>query len=140
MAVFGLPDSGGRPRRISLPPWRNSPWRKKSFSSSGASSGSWVRGLPKYFAPAVFFFAMAVPHRNNVAAGAALSPYDHDHSALEETGADPANLAVIKPVVDHRYRVPGKTLSRRQPRNRDPDVRSSTRAWRGRRSFSCLFM
>jgi len=51
---------------------------------------------------------MAVPHRNNAAAGAALSPYDHDHSAIEEAGADPANLAVIKPVVDHRYRVAGK--------------------------------
>jgi len=54
---------------------------------------------------------MAVPHRNDVAAGAALSPYDHDHSAIEETGADPANLAVINPVVDHRYRVAGKHLS-----------------------------
>jgi hypothetical protein len=30
IAVFGLPDSGGRPRRTSLPPWRNSPRRKKS--------------------------------------------------------------------------------------------------------------
>src|SRR5882724_6038061 len=111
MAVLGLPDNGGRPRRISLSPRRNSPWRKKSFSSSGASSGSSVSGLPKYFAPAFFFFAMAVPHRNNAAAGAALSPYDHDHSAIEEAGADPANLAVIKPVVDHRYRVPENTLS-----------------------------
>jgi len=51
---------------------------------------------------------MAVPHRNDVAAGAALSPHDHDHSAIEETGADSANLAVINPVVDHRYRVAGK--------------------------------
>src|SRR5882724_10484113 len=95
MAVLGLPDNGGRPRRISLSPRRNSPWRKKSLSSSGASSGSSVSGLPKYFAPAFFFFAMAVPHRNDVAAGATLSPYDHDHSAIEEAGADPANLAVI---------------------------------------------
>jgi hypothetical protein len=55
---------------------------------------------------------MAVPHRNDVAARAALSPYDHDHSAIEETGADPANLAVIKPVIDHRYRVTGKHLLR----------------------------
>jgi hypothetical protein len=66
--------------------------------------------LPKYFAPALFFFAMAVPHRNDVAARAALSPYDHNHSAVEETGADPANLAVVKPVVDHRHRVAGKHL------------------------------
>jgi hypothetical protein len=51
---------------------------------------------------------MAVPHRNDVAARAALSPYDHDHSAIEETGADPANLAVIEPVVDHRHRLAGK--------------------------------
>jgi hypothetical protein len=43
-----------------------------------------------------------------VAARAALSPYDHDHSTIEEASADPANLAVIKPVVDHRYCVPGK--------------------------------
>jgi hypothetical protein len=43
-----------------------------------------------------------------MAARAALSPYDHNHSAIEEAGADPANLAVIKPVVDHRYCVPGK--------------------------------
>ena len=41
-------------------------------------------------------------------ARAALSPYDYDHSAIEEAGGDPANLAVIKPVVDHCYRVPGK--------------------------------
>ena len=27
-----------------------------------------------------------MPHRNDVAAGAALSPYDHDHSAIEEAG------------------------------------------------------
>jgi hypothetical protein len=53
---------------------------------------------------------MAVPHRNDVAARAALSPYDHNHSAVEETGADPANLAVVKPVVDHRHRVAGKHL------------------------------
>jgi hypothetical protein len=53
---------------------------------------------------------MAVPHRNDVTARAALSPYDYDHSAIEEAGADPTNLAVIKPLVDHRYRVPGKHL------------------------------
>jgi hypothetical protein len=37
-----------------------------------------------------------------------LGPYDHDHSAIEEAGADPANLAIIKPLVDHRHRVAGK--------------------------------
>jgi hypothetical protein len=37
-----------------------------------------------------------------------LGPYDHDHSAIEEAGADPANLAIVKPLVDHRHRVAGK--------------------------------
>jgi hypothetical protein len=41
---------------------------------------------------------------------AALSPYDHDHSTIEEAGADPPNLAVIKPLVDHRHRIAGKHL------------------------------
>jgi hypothetical protein len=45
-----------------------------------------------------------------VAARAALSPYDHDHSTIEEAGADPANLAVIKPVVYHRHGDTGKHL------------------------------
>jgi hypothetical protein len=45
-----------------------------------------------------------------VAAGAALSPYDHDHSAFQEAGADLANLAIVEPVVDHRHCVPGKHL------------------------------
>jgi hypothetical protein len=45
-----------------------------------------------------------------VTARAAWSPYDHDHSAVEEAGADPANLAVIKPLVDQRNRVAGKHL------------------------------
>jgi hypothetical protein len=45
-----------------------------------------------------------------VTARAALSPYDHVHSIVEEAGADPANFAVIKPLVDHRNRVAGKHL------------------------------
>jgi hypothetical protein len=51
---------------------------------------------------------MTVPHRNNVAAGAALGPYDDDHSTVEEAGTDPANLAILKPIVGRRYRVAGK--------------------------------
>jgi hypothetical protein len=53
---------------------------------------------------------MAVPHRNDVAARAALSPYDHDHSAIEEAGADPANLAIVKPLIERRHRLAGKYL------------------------------
>jgi hypothetical protein len=53
---------------------------------------------------------MAVPHRNDVAARAALGPYDHDHSAIEKASADPANLAVIKPFVDYRHGVARKHL------------------------------
>jgi len=55
---------------------------------------------------------MAGPHRNNVAARAALRPYDHDHSISEEAGADLAQLAIVEPVVDHRYRLAGKHLRR----------------------------
>jgi hypothetical protein len=51
---------------------------------------------------------MAVPHRNDVATRAALSPYDYDHSAIEEAGADPANLAIVKPLIDHHHRLAGK--------------------------------
>jgi hypothetical protein len=51
---------------------------------------------------------MTVPHRDDVAARAALGPYDDDHSAVEETGADPADLVVVEPIVDHRHRVAGK--------------------------------
>jgi hypothetical protein len=40
-----------------------------------------------------------------------LSPYDHDHPSIKEASADPANLAVIKPVVDHCDRVAGKHFS-----------------------------
>jgi hypothetical protein len=53
---------------------------------------------------------MTVPHRNDVAARAPLCPYDHDHPVIEETGADPANLAIVKPVLDHRHRVARKHL------------------------------
>jgi hypothetical protein len=45
-----------------------------------------------------------------VAARAALSPYDHDHSVIEETGTDPANLAVVKPVIEDSHRLAGKYL------------------------------
>ena len=67
----------------------------KPACSSGASSGSSVSGLPKYFAPALFLFVMAVPHRNNVPVDAALRPHHRGHSAVKETGADVANIAII---------------------------------------------
>jgi hypothetical protein len=66
-----------------------------------------------------------------VAARAALGPYDHDHSAIEEAGADPANLAIIKPLVDHRHRVAGKRFL---GVNRE----IQTPMCEGRRSFSGL--
>jgi hypothetical protein len=53
---------------------------------------------------------MAVPHRDDVTAGAALGPNDHHHSAIEESGADPTNFAVVKPVVRDRHRDAGKHL------------------------------
>jgi hypothetical protein len=55
---------------------------------------------------------MAGPHWNDVATRAAFSPYNHDHPAAEEAGTDPADLAAIKAVVDHRDRVAGKHLLR----------------------------
>jgi hypothetical protein len=48
---------------------------------------------------------MAVPHRDNLAARAALGPYDHDHPVVEKAGADLANLAVVKPFVDYGHGV-----------------------------------
>jgi hypothetical protein len=53
---------------------------------------------------------MAVPHRNNVTVGAASSPNDHEHSAVKKTGADAANLTIVKSVVDHRHGIAGKHL------------------------------
>jgi hypothetical protein len=45
-----------------------------------------------------------------MAACAAFGPYDHDHPICQEACADPANFAVIRPVVDHRHGVTGKHL------------------------------
>jgi hypothetical protein len=53
---------------------------------------------------------MAVPHRHDVAACIPPSPYDHNHPVIEKTCADPANFAVVKPVINNRHRVARKTL------------------------------
>jgi hypothetical protein len=49
---------------------------KESAQQFGGVVRIMVRDLPKYLAPPLFFFVMALPHRDDVTAGAALGPND----------------------------------------------------------------
>jgi hypothetical protein len=53
---------------------------------------------------------MAVPHRDDVAACVPRSPYNHDHPVIKKTGADLANFAIVKPVIDNRHCVARENL------------------------------
>lgn len=51
-------------------------------------------------APALRFFVMTVPHRNNVVVIADRSPDKHHHAAAQITGGDVARLRIVEPVVN----------------------------------------
>src|SRR4051794_27816631 len=95
-----------------------SPWlisalsHMRSSSScviSGASSGSThglrlIESLEELFC----FFSMAIPHRDDVAIRRTFRPHHDDHSLVQPTDRDPANLAVVEAIVDERHFTAGK--------------------------------
>src|SRR5258708_4287328 len=78
---------------------------------SGASSGSTHCSFAfETLEKLRFFFCMAIPHRDNVAIRATLSPSHDHHSFIQPADGEQANLAVVEAIVDKCHFTTGEYL------------------------------